>query len=62
MTRTTILMDKLIILALHSRVEALIGGDVMAAGTAPVLRTTPGSTLLIIITAHVRWSLVTWPM
>lgn len=30
MTRATILMDELVVFALHCRVEALVGGDLMA--------------------------------
>ena len=64
MTRTTILVNKLIILALHGRMETLIGGNVLAlrsTSSSMVLRAAICSTLLI-VTAHVRRSLVTWPM
>ena len=30
MTRATILVDELVVFALHRRVEALVGGDLMA--------------------------------
>lgn len=66
MTRTTILVDKLIILALHCRMEALIGGNVMTLRSTSMLHRAPiRSTLLlilIVVAAHMRWGLITRPM
>ena len=66
MTRTTILVDKLIILALHRRMEALIGGNVMTLRSTSMLRrATIRSTLLlilIVVAAHMRRGLITRPM
>ena len=65
MTRTTILVDKLIILALHCRMEALIGGNIVTLRSTMLRRTPIRSTLLlilIVVAAHMRWSLITRPM
>lgn len=54
MARTAILVDELIILTLHSRVEALISGDLLAVGTSCRTSTT------LCVAAQMRSCLISW--